>query len=110
MDAAESLAEVVKMYGHEVQVAYDGPSAIALATAVVPDLVLCDIGLPGMDGYDVAHALRTDPNLRTVRLVAVTGYAQPEDVQHAIEAGFTGHIAKPPALEALEQYLATTSR
>jgi len=109
-DAADSLAEIVKMYGHEVQVAYNGPSALAMATRTVPDLVLCDIGLPGMDGYDVARALRSDPKLQAARLVAVTGYAQPEEVQRAVEAGFSGHIPKPPAPETLEQFLATTSR
>jgi PAS domain S-box-containing protein len=106
-DAAESLAELVRMLGHEVEVAYDGPSAIAKATAVSPDLVLCDIGLPGMNGYDVARALRSNPKLRSTRLVAVTGYAQPEDVERATEAGFIGHIPKPPSPSVLERYLVT---
>jgi PAS domain S-box-containing protein len=107
-DAAESLAELVRMHGHEVEVAYDGPTAIAKAIAAVPDLVLCDIGLPGMNGYEVARALRSDPALATTRLVAISGYAQPEDVERATEAGFVGHISKPPDPAALERYLIPT--
>ena len=104
-DAADSLAELVRMYGHEVDVAADGPRAIAKAKEHLPDLVLCDIGLPWLNGYQVAQLFRSDPKLRNVRLVAVTGYADPEDVQRAREAGFVGHIAKPPDRSALEKYL-----
>ena len=107
VDAAESLADVVRMLGHQVEVAHDGPTAIQKATAAVPDLVLCDIGLPGMSGYDVARALLAHPDLRDARLVAVSGYARPEDVQRAAEAGFIGHIAKPLSASNLEQYLVT---
>jgi CheY-like chemotaxis protein len=95
------------MFGHLVEVAHDGPTAIEKATAGVPDLVLCDLGLPGMSGYDVARALRSNPDLRDARLVAVSGYAQPEDMRRAAEAGFIGHIAKPSAASSLEQYLVT---
>ena len=108
-DAAESLAELVRMFGHEAEVAQDGPTAIAKATDVLPDLVLCDIGLPGMNGYEVAAVLRVNPKLQGTRLVAVSGYAQPEDVQRATEAGFVGHIAKPPDPSALERYLVPSS-
>jgi PAS domain S-box-containing protein len=107
-DAAESLAELARMYGHAAEVAYDGPTAIAKATAMVPDLVLCDVGLPGMNGYDVARALRSDPRLRATRLVAVTGYAQADDVERAAQAGFVGHISKPPDPAVLERYLTPT--
>jgi signal transduction histidine kinase/CheY-like chemotaxis protein len=93
-DAAESLAELVALFGHIVEVAYDGPSAVELACASRPDVILCDVGLPGMSGYQVAKAVRARVQ-RTIRLVAVTGYAQPEDVSRAREAGFDGHIAKP---------------
>lgn len=105
VDAAESLAEVVKMLGHDVTVAYDGPTAIEKATSAAPDLVFCDIGLPGMTGYDVARALGANPRFSTIRLVAVTGYAQPEDVQRAVEAGFVEHIAKPPDPTTLQRVL-----
>jgi signal transduction histidine kinase len=93
-DAAETLAELLKMEGHEVAVAHDGPNALTLAQAQEPDVVLCDIGLPGMDGYEVGRQLRARcrPGLR---LVAVSGYAQPEDLARASESGFDAHIAKP---------------
>jgi CheY-like chemotaxis protein len=88
------------MFGHEVNIANDGPSALKAATARRPDVVLCDIGLPGMDGYEVARQLRATEAER-VRLVALSGYAQPEDVARALEAGFDEHIAKPPDPEKL---------
>jgi signal transduction histidine kinase/CheY-like chemotaxis protein len=94
-DAAESLADVVRMLGHEVEVAFDGESAIEAVRASPPDLVLCDIGLPGLSGYQVAEALRADRRLDGVRLVAVSGYARPEDRQRALDAGFADHLAKP---------------
>jgi signal transduction histidine kinase/CheY-like chemotaxis protein len=94
-DAAESLADVVRMLGHEVEVAFDGESAIEAVRARPPDLVLCDIGLPGLSGYQVAEALRADRRLDGVRLVAVSGYARPEDRQRALDAGFADHLAKP---------------
>ncbi len=93
-DAAESLAELVGLFGHQVEVAFDGPSAIEKARQHRPDIVLCDIGLPGMSGYEVAKALRAEQD-GNVRLVAVSGYAQPEDVSKATEAGFDAHLAKP---------------
>jgi signal transduction histidine kinase/CheY-like chemotaxis protein len=94
-DAAESLAELIRLFGHDVSVAYDGPSALAKAREWRPDVVLCDIGLPGMTGYDVARAFRAADG-GTMKLVAVSGYAQPEDVRRAVEAGFDAHVAKPP--------------
>jgi signal transduction histidine kinase len=104
-DAAESLAEVVALFGHDVQLAFDGPSAIATAHSTGPDIVLCDIGLPGRDGYEVAKAIRAT-HTNGVRLIAVSGYAQPDDVKKALEAGFDAHIAKPPDPEVLERLLA----
>ncbi|HEY6003296.1 MAG TPA: MEDS domain-containing protein [Anaeromyxobacter sp.] len=94
-DAAESLAQLVEMFGHTAEVAYDGPSGIARARANPPDFVFCDIGLPGMSGYEVARTLRADPVLRRAQLFAVSGHAQPEDRKKAADAGFDGHIAKP---------------
>ncbi len=104
-DAAESLADFVRTYGHEVDVAIDGPRAFAKAKEKRPDLVLCDIGLPWLDGYQVARLFRSDPALHDVRLVAVTAYADPDDVRRAMAAGFVGHIAKPPDTAELEKYL-----
>jgi PAS domain S-box-containing protein len=101
VDAAESLADVLRGEGHRVYVAIDGRSGVALARERKPDVVLCDIGLPDVDGYEVARTLRGDPLLRSVRLIAVTGYAQPEDKARAEAAGFDGHLAKPAPPAAL---------
>ncbi|MGC3996414.1 MAG: ATP-binding protein [Anaeromyxobacter sp.] len=103
-DAAETLAELVRMLGHEVELAFDGPSALARAQQGHLDIVLCDIGLPGMDGYAVAQALRASGD-RAIRLVALSGYAQPEDVARALAAGFDRHVAKPPDPSSIEQLL-----
>jgi PAS domain S-box-containing protein len=104
-DVAESLAEVIRMFGQDVEVAHDGPTAVTRARAHRPDLILCDIGLPGMSGYEVARTLRADPTLATTRLVALSGYAQPEDRQEAADAGFDQHLAKPADPSAIEQLL-----
>ncbi len=73
-------------------------------------MVLCDIGLPGIDGYAVARSLRADAALRDAKLVALTGYAAPEDVARSKEAGFDTHLAKPPSLEKIEEVLAPRSK
>jgi CheY-like chemotaxis protein len=90
VDAADSLKEVLELMGHEVTVAYDGPSGLAAARKLRPEVLLCDIGLPGMDGYEVARAFRADEALRGTLLVALTGYALPEDLQRAQEAASRG--------------------
>jgi PAS domain S-box-containing protein len=105
VDAAESLADLVRLFGHDAEVAHDGPSAVAGALAGRPDVVLCDLGLPGMDGYEVARAVRARLD-GDVRLVAVSGYAQPEDVRRSAEAGFDAHVAKPPDPRSIESVLA----
>jgi two-component system CheB/CheR fusion protein len=105
VDAADSLKEALELDRHEVVLAYDGPEGIAKAREFKPDVVLCDIGLPGMSGYEVAKALRADETLRSARLVALTGYAQPEDLQRATESGFDGHVGKPPSLDKLEEVM-----
>ena len=104
-DAAESLADLLRMLGHEADVAYDGPSALAKLGKSKPDVVLCDIGMPAMSGYEVAKAVRAGGN-RGVRLVALSGYGQADDVKRAIEAGFDAHVAKPPDPEELARLLA----
>jgi PAS domain S-box-containing protein len=109
-DAANTLREVLELDEHVVEVAYTGREGLARAQAFHPDVVLCDIGLPEMDGYEVARTIRADPELGGVALVAVSGYAQPEDVAAAKEAGFEAHLAKPPSLEALERTLADVRR
>ncbi|MBI5546490.1 MAG: PAS domain S-box protein [Deltaproteobacteria bacterium] len=105
VDAAESLREVLELGEHAVEVAYAGAAGIDKARTFRPDVVLCDIGLPGMDGYQVARAIREDSELRKTALVALTGYAAPEDVAKSKEAGFDAHLAKPPKLEKLEELL-----
>ena len=106
IDAADSLREALEFSAHEVEVAYNGPAGIAKAREYKPEVVFCDIGLPGMDGFDVARAFRADDALKGAYLVALSGYALPEDVQRASEAGFDQHLAKPPNLDILEQTLA----
>jgi PAS domain S-box-containing protein len=106
MDAAESLREALEFGEHEVAVAYNGPDGLAKARQFQPEIVLCDIGLPGIDGYEVARTFRADDSLKGVFLVALSGYALPEDLQRASEAGFEKHLAKPPSLEKLEELLA----
>jgi CheY-like chemotaxis protein len=108
VDAADSLREVLAFGDHVVEVAYSGPEGLARAREFKPEVVLCDIGLPGMDGYQVARAFRADKGLKGTYLVALSGYALPEDLQRAHEAGFDRHLAKPPSIEKIEQVLALT--
>jgi len=100
-DAAEILAEALRDVGHDVRVAADGPSALVAAAEFVPEIVLLDIGLPVMDGYEVARQLRQRTEPRPPRLVAVTGYGQDKDRALALEAGFDDHIVKPVDLDDL---------
>jgi PAS domain S-box-containing protein len=104
-DAAESLALWLRLQGHEVRVAYDGPSALRLLAASSHDLVFLDIGMPGMDGYEVARRVRTMPGMENVVLVALTGWGQLEDRRRTAEAGFNHHLVKPADPKALEQVL-----
>lgn len=103
-DAADTLAAMLQLQGHIVDVAYDGPGALAKVRAASPDVVLCDIGLPRMSGYEVARAVRSLPHFEG-RLVAVSGYAQPDDIRRCLEAGFDAHLAKPFDSERLERLL-----
>lgn len=111
VDAAESLREALELGDHEVAIAYSGPEGVEAARRYKPDVVLCDIGLPELDGYGVAQALRADPDpkLRSSFMVALSGYALPEDVQRSREVGFDRHLAKPPSMEALETLLQEAS-
>jgi CheY-like chemotaxis protein len=94
------------MSGHEVRLAHDGASALAAARELRPDLVLLDIGLPGMNGYEVAKRLRAEASGRSMRIVAVSGYGGAEDRERAKAAGFDAHLVKPVELMALELELA----
>jgi signal transduction histidine kinase/GAF domain-containing protein/CheY-like chemotaxis protein len=94
-DAAAILAKAIAKAGHEVRTAGDGPSALRLVESFVPDVALLDIGLPVMDGYELARLLRRIPSLSRTSLVAVTGYAEPADRQRSLAGGFNEHFAKP---------------
>jgi signal transduction histidine kinase len=105
-DAAETLAWLLRAAGHDVLTAYDGRAAVDTAPAFRPEVVLLDIGLPGIDGYEVAARLRRRPELREALLVAVTGYGQDEDRRRSREAGFDEHLTKPIDPAALPALLA----
>jgi CheY-like chemotaxis protein len=105
-DAVETLAMLLGLWGHDVRLAADGPSAVETAVAHRPDVVLLDISLPGMSGYEVAERLRADPDLRDTVLVAMTGHGQPEDKRDTRAAGFTLHLVKPVEPDRLRKLLA----
>jgi len=105
--AAESLAEVLELLGNEVRVAHDGVEALRLARESAPDLALLDIGLPVIDGYELAQRLRAEHP--SVRLVAVSGYGQDADRAAALEAGFSRHLVKPVSLQEIESVVTATS-
>jgi PAS domain S-box-containing protein len=104
VDAASTLRDALTLDGHEVEVAHDGASGLARARSFRPEIVVCDIGLPGMDGYDVARALHAEGR-GAPYCIALSGYAQPEDVDRSIAAGFRAHLSKPTSLESLERLL-----
>jgi PAS domain S-box-containing protein len=106
VDAGQVLAAILELGGHSVRVARDGRSGVAMARELKPDVVVCDIGLPDVDGYEVARMLRAEEGLRATRLIAISGYAQPEDKQRAKDAGFDAHLAKPASLDELNALLA----
>jgi signal transduction histidine kinase/ActR/RegA family two-component response regulator len=107
-DAADSLGMVLGLDGHEVIAAYTGDQALERAQAFRPDVVLLDIGLPGVDGYEVARRIRACIDLKAVCLVAVTGYGQDADKVRARNAGFAHHLVKPVEFSALQRILATS--
>jgi CheY-like chemotaxis protein len=108
-DSAETLKAVLELKNQEVEVAYDGEAGLARARAFRPELVFCDVGLPGLDGYQVARRIRADPSLAPI-LVALTGYAAPADRERATEAGFDHHLGKPIELARLDELLAAPGR
>jgi PAS domain S-box-containing protein len=101
VDAAETLADLLRLEGHEVHLAADGPAGLAAVAALRPDVLVCDVGLPGMSGYEVADTLRARGGERPFT-IALTGFAQPDDQRRALAAGFDAHLAKPPPLEQLQ--------
>jgi signal transduction histidine kinase len=100
-DAAEALALLLRLSGHEVETAFDGVEALRVAPAFSPDIVLLDLGMPRLDGYDTARSIRAEPWGKDVTLVAVTGWGQPKDRDRTLEAGFNAHLVKPVVTEEL---------
>ena len=107
IDAAETLSVLLRLGGHETFLAHDGLEALKAAAEFKPDIVLLDLGLPGIDGYEVARSLRRMPELGTPVLVAVTGWGSPEDRRRSKEAGFYEHLTKPVDISVIELILTT---
>jgi two-component system CheB/CheR fusion protein len=105
VDAAVSLGMLLKLAGQDVRVAYDGPTALRQAVDFGPELILLDIGMPVMDGYEVCRQLRRHSGLEKTTVVALTGWGQDEDRRRSHEAGFDHHIVKPVEPSALERLL-----
>jgi signal transduction histidine kinase len=104
-DSAQSLSMLLRLSGHHVETAYDGPGALEQAANHLPDVILLDIGLPGMNGLEVARRIRENERLKHLVLVALTGYGQEEDRQRSQEAGFDAHFVKPVDLKELQKLL-----
>jgi CheY-like chemotaxis protein len=104
-DAADSLRWILEYLGHEVLVAYTGPAGVQTALTGVPEVILCDIGLPGLDGYGVVQTLRRLPEMVGVRMIAVTAYGQDSDRRRSLEAGFDLHLTKPVDPNLLQEVL-----
>jgi CheY-like chemotaxis protein/two-component sensor histidine kinase len=109
-DAAETLASLLEMDGHEVQAVKSSKEAIERIESFKPDIALLDIGLPEIDGYDLLRRLRAIPALRDVRFIAVTGYGRPEDRQRIRQAGFESHLVKPVSMSMLARALIGNTR
>jgi CheY-like chemotaxis protein len=107
VDAATTLSELLKMWGHDVRVVYDGLAALETAPIYQPNVILLDIGLPGMNGYEVARKLRQKAGLSQTILIALTGYGQREDQDQFREVGFDYHFTKPIDPAALRSILDT---
>ncbi|HVR98851.1 MAG TPA: ATP-binding protein [Thermoanaerobaculia bacterium] len=107
-DAAQALSELLELWGHEVAAAMDGPAALKVVESFRPDVVLMDIGLPGMDGYELARRLRERPDLAGAHFIALTGYGQEADRRRSAEAGFDDHLTKPADPGVLRNLLANT--
>lgn len=106
VDSADTMQMLLSISGHDARTAYDGDTALEVAREFRPEVVLCDIGLPGKDGYQVARALRELPEARSAFLVALTGYGHDEDRQRASDAGFDAFQVKPVEPDALQGLLA----
>jgi CheY-like chemotaxis protein len=101
VDAADAIGTLLSLNGYDVATAHDPDEAMTRAAAFDPDVILLDIGLPGMTGYELARKLHDDRVARRAKLIAITGYGQPGDTEQAREAGFDGYLVKPVDLEQL---------
>jgi CheY-like chemotaxis protein len=110
VDAGETLVELLALGGHRASTVATGRDGVAAIEALRPDVLICDIGLPDMSGYDVIRVLRATPAGRRLYAVALTGYAQPRDREEALAAGFDAHLPKPPPLDELEAMLVALAR
>jgi CheY-like chemotaxis protein len=104
-DAAETLGDLLALFGHEAEIAHTGAEGVHVARRRPPDVVLCDIGLPEMDGYAVARAVRSDPQFAATRLIALSGYGQPDDRRRTADVGFDEHLVKPVEHDVLNAAL-----
>jgi len=102
---AKSLGMLLELMGHEVRLAYDGPGALETLAEFHPDAALVDVGLPGMNGYEVARRIREQPEFGPILLIAQTGWGRDEDRQRSQEAGFDHHLAKPIDHQLLQEIL-----
>jgi len=109
VDAADMLVMMLQMFGHDVKAAYSGQAALETAVAYQPDFILLDIGLPDMNGYEVAQHLRQEQQIKNVRLIAMTGYGQDADRRRSMEAGIDLHLVKPVDPKKLQELLSTWS-
>jgi CheY-like chemotaxis protein len=105
VDAAESLAQLLALSGHDARTASDGFEGLRVAEQFRPEVVFCDLGLPGMSGYEVARSLRALPHGREMILAALTGYGQPADREKTAQAGFDAHLVKPVDPSVIESFL-----
>jgi len=105
-DSATSLAELLELIGHKTHIAYDGLEAVTAAATFLPEVVLLDIGLPKLNGYDACRKIREQPSGKGIVLIALTGWGQDEDRRKSREAGFDGHLVKPVDLAVLAKLLA----
>ena len=106
VDAAEAMSMLLETLGHEIRVMHDGPSALAMVDDFAPDVVILDIGLPGMDGFEVARQMRMRAATKAALMIALTGYGADSDKKQAHDAGFDHHLVKPVSFTAIETLIA----
>jgi two-component system, sensor histidine kinase len=106
VDTAHGLARLLKLLGNDIRIAHDGPAAITEALAFRPEFILLDIGLPGMDGFQIARAMRERADTAGALLIALTGYGQASDRQRSHEAGFDHHFVKPVSFDDIDRVIA----